>query len=114
MYTDKVMWVFINAIYSLFGGDSEKMKLATYLCEKALQNDVNGFIDVLCTIDDVEFCNDEGDESRAESINCDYDVGPTSPGGNCFAVPTDNYKTYSQNTLKFMVIGMDYAGGKLL
>jgi len=94
----------------IVSGDSEDMKLATDLCEKASQNDGVGVMNVLCDIDGW-FCINE---SRAESSNCDDDDGPTSDtsqGGNCFAVSADNYKAYSL-PIVFMVNGMDYAGGQ--
>ena len=94
----------------IVSGDSDDMKLATDLCEKALQNDVNGVINVLCFMGG-RYCINE---SRAESSNCDDDDGPTSERGNCFAVSADNYKAYSYDTITLMVDGMDYAGGKLL
>ena len=94
----------------IVSGDSEKMKLATDLCEKASQSDVNGVINVLCFMGG-RYCINE---SRAESSNCDDDDGPTSERGNCFAVSADNYKAYSYDTITLMVDGMDYAGGKLL
>ena len=116
MYTDTGLMEFTETIYPFIDSSSpEDMKLVTDLCEKASKNDENGVIDVLCSMD-IQFCNDWGDESRAESINCDDNDGPTSGNGNCFAVSADNYKAFSGGAYSptLMVNGMDYAGGKLL
>ena len=97
----------------IVSGDSDDMKLATDLCEKASQNDGNGVIDILCVYIHDNYCDYE---SRAESNNCDDNDKPTSYDGNCFAVSAYKYKTYAikQPTVAFLVYGMDYAGGKLL
>ena len=90
------------------------------LCEKALENDVDGVLDDLCALG-MCVLDDDPQKRGVGLISCDdYDgltyivgVQPTPPGvPYCYAVPVEQYDTY-KGVPNLIVEGMDYAGGEL-
>ena len=93
------------------------------LCEKALENDVDGVLDDLCALLGMCGLDDDPQKRGVGLISCeDYDGltyipedpnGPPPPGyPYCYAVPMEQYDTY-KSVSNYVVDGMDYAGGEL-
>ena len=91
------------------------------LCEKAMENDVDGVLDDLCALLGICVLDDDPQKRGVGLISCDdYDgltyivgVQPTPQGvPYCYAVPVEQYATY-QGVAPSLVDGMDYAGGEL-
>ena len=116
--TQKELSELVDFFFKSFGSGNDPTTIGD-LCEKALENDVDGVLDALCALGKC-LLDDDPQKRGVGLISCnDYD-GPTyrsydyPPPGYpyCYAVPEEQYTT-DTFIPTLMVTGMDYAGGEL-
>ena len=109
----------VAIFFKSFGAGKDPTTIGD-LCEKALENDVDGVLDALCVLGKC-FLDDDPQKRGVGLISCDDYDGPTyrpldddPPPGYpyCYAVPEEQY-TIDTFIPTLMVTGMDYAGGEL-